>query len=123
MTTLSTPTVDEVRSVITTSLSDAQVLTMIADAALVVSRCPSIADAPESVQSAVVRWAAAHLIAIREPSGLVTQKSMGDASESYARAPLGVGLSGTFYGQQAILLDPTGCLERLGRQRAFMRVL
>jgi len=120
---VATPTVADVRSVISTTLSDEQVDLMIQDAVLIVSKCPAVLKANSDRQKAIVKWVAAHLISQRTPEAQVTQRSLGDASETFARATLGVGLAGTFYGQQAILLDPSGCLERLGRQRAFVRVL
>lgn len=119
-----TPSVAEVRAVITTTLGDEQVQARIDDAALIVDGCPAIVVMSDAQQKAIVKWVAAHLIASSTAEGAqVLSKKLGDASETYSRASLGIGLAGTYYGQQALLLDPTGCLARRGRQRAFVKVL
>jgi uncharacterized protein DUF4054 len=120
---LTQPNAAAVRAIIETSLTDDQVSSVIADAALLAEGCPAVAGYDPDRQSAIIKWLAAHLIASTARSGVLTQKSLGDASESYARPATGLNLAGTSYGQQAIALDPSGCLARLGQQRAFFKVL
>jgi hypothetical protein len=123
MMALTTPSVAAVRGIITTDLTDPQVQAVIDDAALLAEGCPVVAGYPAARQSAIVKWLAAHMIASTARTGVLTQKALGDASESYARAQVGLNLSGTTYGQQALALDPSGCLARLGQRSAFVQVL
>ena len=120
---LAKPELSAVRAIIGTDLSDPQVQSVIDDAALLAEGCPKIAGYDAARQAAIVKWLAAHLIASTARTGVLTQKSLGDASESYARAQTGMNLSGTSYGQQALALDPSGCLARLGQRSAFVSVL
>ncbi len=64
--------------------------------------------APERLEL-IARYLAAHIFQIQH--GVLTSKTAGAASESYA-ATLGIGLLGTLHGQQAMLLDPNGCLAK-----------
>lgn len=123
MTTL--PTATEVRAIITTSLTDAQIDAIAADALLLVEACSSFTSYSDARQTAIVKWVTAHLIASSNATGggALTQKSLGDASESYARPMLGVGMGGTTYGQQAIALDTSGCLAQIGKIKATFKVL
>lgn len=120
---LATPEAPAVRTIIETELSDPQILSVIEDAALLAEGCPAVVGYPAGRQTAIVKWLAAHIIASTSKTGVLTQKALGDASESYARAQTGQNLAGTTYGQQALALDPSGCLARLGEKRAFFRVL
>lgn len=121
------PLVEDVRLIIETSLSDAQVQAMIDDAALLVSACVESLECAR--QTAIIKWVTAHLIANLSTAtsggaGVVTQESLGDASISYAKPPLlGEGLKSTTYGQQAIALDPNGCIASLGRNQAKVFLL
>jgi hypothetical protein len=74
--------------------------------------------------TSIVKWVAAHLIASRGGAeGTLTQRTLGDASETYAKAVVGSFLKGSPYGQQALALDTNGCLVNLGKQRATFKVL
>lgn len=97
------------------------VSSVIDDAALMAERCSSAwSDAQET---SILKWLSAHLLASTQDGGVLTSEKLDDASESYSRASVGDGISGTVYGQQAIALDPTGCLARLGRAKADMQVI
>lgn len=115
------PTPTEVRVIITTPLDDTSVQVFIDDAAMIADQCPKVATYPIAQQKAIVRWLTAHLLANanKGAAGQLTSKSLGDASESYASGSAGVDLASTSYGKQAIALDPSGCLERVGKKRAF----
>ncbi|MCE8471503.1 DUF4054 domain-containing protein, partial [Rhodovulum sulfidophilum] len=103
------------------------VASIIEDAALMAGVC--IAPYEPARQAAIVKWLAAHLIASTNGAagtgaGSLTSMSLGDASETYAKAALtGEGLRATHFGQQALLLDTLGGLARLGRPRASAEVI
>lgn len=122
------PTIAEVRNVIAlpSSVLDATVQEFIDMAVVVVDGCASILLLPTTTQAMIVKWVAAHLLSGQYGrGGAVTQKSVGDASETYQSITNvgGIGLNSSFYGQQALLLDSTGCLARRGRAAATMRNL
>jgi hypothetical protein len=113
-----------VRVVIATALADPQLTALIGDAVLIAEGCPVVATYDATRQAAIVKWIAAHLVAQQSgKAGALTQKALGDASESYASAAMGAQLAGSRYGQQAIALDPSGCLAQLGMRRATFKVL
>lgn len=117
------PTPDQVRVIITTSLDDEAIEAMISDASAMARRCLTRLD--PDVQTTVVKWLAAHLIASRTDladSALVSSK-LGDAQETYMRAQLGQNILGTPYGQQAAMLDPFGCIAGLGKRRPIIEVI
>lgn len=119
--TVSAPTVVDVRIVITTSGSDDQVQTAINDAVLLASRCASVSQLSDDLKAAIYKYIAAHILAT-QPGGqsnrVLTQRSLGDASESFAAPMLGFSLQGTQYGQMACSLEGTGCLANIGKTRA-----
>lgn len=117
-------TVADVRLIISTEASDAQVQAAINDVTLMAARCLSlIADEP--TRDAIVKYLAAHLLTIIDSSGagVATSSSLGDASDTYATSGLGRSLKTSAYGQMAIQLDPNDCLQRIGNPKAtFQRV-
>lgn len=127
MSAICEPTVEDVRVIITTGMSDAQVQAMIDDAALLVNRC--ITTLACDLQATIIKWVTAHLIASTSTAtsggtGVLTGESLGDASFSYAKPQLqSFGLASTTYGLQAIGLDPNGCLTTLGLRRTRVEVL
>lgn len=120
------PSTDDVRAIIETSATDAQVQAAIDDAALIVEDC--VEDLPADRQAAIIKYVAAHLLATNSSltsggAGAVTSSRLGDASESYATAPLGTGLQGTEYGKRALMFDPNGCIAQIGRVPVVFEVL
>lgn len=116
-----TPTVAAVRVVITTSLDDAAVQSLIDDAAaLIDGQCSCIASLPSATQQSIVKWVAAYLISTvkQQGGGTLTSDRLGDAARTYSTTGFGKQLASSAYGQNALLLDPTGCLARLGKARA-----
>lgn len=112
--------VADVRAIIATALTDPQVQLYINAAVLLTTACALKWD--HSIVDTINTYVAAHLIAsTRDP--LKTSYRLGDASESYQRASVGIGFMGTSYGQQAIMFDPNGCLQNLGLQAPVMKVL
>ena len=69
-------------------------------------------DLDEQHLELIERWLAAHYFSVVNPNTL-TSKSIGGASKSFQSSPVTTGLSGTVYGQQALSLDTSGCLEKL----------
>jgi hypothetical protein len=62
----------------------------------------------------IERWLAAHFAAIRVRQ--LASQDIGEGKDQY-QYKLDLGLRVTMYGQQAIMLDPTGILDRLTHQR------
>lgn len=127
---LSEPTVADVRIIFATSLGDSAVQAFITDAVLFADGCPAVAGYSAERQAAIVKYLAAHLMFVgghatsgSASSGTKTQESVGDASVSYA-APgantFGLGLEASRFGQQALKLETSGCLARLGKPRPML---
>lgn len=112
--------VSEVRIVIKTSLTDGEVQTFIDDAVLIAELCPALVLSSVNIQKSAVKWLAAHLISTTN-SGMLTQRSIGDASDSYVAPALGSGLKSTSYGQRALLLAPE--LATIGKPEPQLWVL
>jgi len=68
----------------------------------------------EGLLKEIERWMSAHFVAIREKRA--NSVKIGDAEETYS-VKVGMGLKATQYGQQAILLDTTGVLDKLGERK------
>jgi hypothetical protein len=121
------PTASDVIALTATDFHEAVVTAIIADAALVAEGC--ISGYSEERQTAIIKWLACHLIASTNGasgagSGTVTSEKLGDAATSYGKSALsGEGLKATHFGQQALLLDTTGCLARKGRPPASVQVI
>jgi hypothetical protein len=117
-------TVADVRLIISTEASDAQVQVAINDVTLMAARCLAlIADEP--TRDAIVKYLAAHLLTIIDSTGagVATSSKLGDASDTYKTDGFGRSLGSSNYGQMAIQLDPNGCLQRIGNPKAtFQRV-
>jgi hypothetical protein len=98
---------------------------LIDDAALIADGCPAVASYTAGRQIAIIKWLTAHLIASRGDgmaggSGVLLSNSLGDASKTFAEGTLGARLQSSHYGQQALALDPSGCLGKLGATRATL---
>lgn len=116
------PTPAEVRAVITTALSDDRISALVNDAALIVERC--VAGQSEDRAKAIITYVTADLIASTVATGgggARTAKALGDASESYASGGEGARFGTSAYWTRACMLDPTGCVERLGKRRATLQ--
>lgn len=58
----------------------------------------------------IERWLAAHFARIKHPH--LNSKSLGAASASFGRGSVGMRLDSTPEGQQALMLDTSGCLQK-----------
>lgn len=116
-------TAAEVIALTGTKLPEPVVEAIIADAAVLAGPCIQALDAAR--RDAIIRWLSAHMVSTADGGGTSTlsSRSLGDASKSWARGTLGEGLKSSFFGQQALALDPSGCLARLGKPRATIQVV
>ena len=119
--TVAKPAASSVIELTGSERTEAFVQSVIDDAAILAQDCIKGYDADR--QEAIVKWLAAHLLASTQDDAVLTSEKLGDAQQSYARAAMGAALAGTTYGQQALALDPKGCLARLGRSRASVQVV
>ena len=113
------PSVDDVRGIIDTALTDDQIEALILDAELIVHDCVEVLDADRA--AAIIKYVTADLIASAVASsgaGTLASQSLGDASESYGMGVLGGQFGQSTYWKKALLLDTYGCLARLGKARA-----
>jgi hypothetical protein len=114
----------EVKEIIKTVLTELEVAPMITAANLLVTAKCSTAGYSSAELKEIERWLAAHFVSVRDPSGSVSEKKVGEASEKYQRgskAQAKEALEGTPYGQQALILDYRGCLTDLGRKQVSIR--
>ena len=109
----------EVKAIVSTTLTDAQIQAFIDTAALVVTT--NLADKGLSAEllEAIEMWLAAHLLSMRDQR--VHARTIGDVSFTY-QGQTGLGLDATLYGQQVKMLDTTGTLASLGKRRASVTV-
>jgi hypothetical protein len=118
------PSVAEVRQVITTALPDSTVSVVIDHAALVVEAC--VESLAEDRQKAIVTYVAADFIASAVSTGgkgAKVSSALGDASDSWAANLAGAEFGKSAYWSRALLLDPNGCLHKLGRRRAILETV
>lgn len=115
---LSLPSVDEVRIVISTPLTDDQVEALILDASLVVANCSAVAGYDADVQAAIVKYWTADIISTiaNSGAGVITSDKLGDAARTFSAGQDKTATS--FYRQRAYDLDPSGCLRRIGKPTA-----
>lgn len=105
---------EDVLEIFETSLTEAQLEAFITAANLLINEKLSSAGLSDDLLFELERWLAAHLASARER--VTSSESMGGASEAYATR-VGLGLDGSFYGQQVKLLDPTGILAGLDQRK------
>lgn len=121
-------TASDVRLVVPTDgVEDATITAMITTAGVLVAQCGGVLSLPQATQDEILKYVTGHLLAVGHlrRSGPVTQRSLGDASQSFASSAMkpGKGLNATMWGQLAISLDPTGCLEKIGRTKVTFNTL
>lgn len=110
------PRVDpvDVREIMETSLTDIQLEAFTMAATLLINEKLSSSGLSDDLLFEIERWLTAHFATSREK--LTTSESMGGASDSYA-VQIGLGLNGSFYGQQVKLLDSSGILAGLDERK------
>lgn len=105
-------TVDEVKEIIDTSLTDAQITAFITAANALVSESVTSTAIGTDQKKEIERWVTAHLIASTREQQLIEAKA-GSASAKF-QGQTGMMFKSTFYGQNALLLDSSNALARLG---------
>lgn len=85
-----------------------------------VDRCYLNKGFEEELLTQLELWLAAHLASLQTAE--VQSEKLGDASVTYKTAT-GEGLAGTRFGQQVMMLDPTGCLKNGGKSPASFNVV
>ncbi len=63
----------------------------------------------------IERWLSAHMVAISNIAPITARERAGSVEEAF-QYKLGLNLQVTMYGQQAIMLDPTGTLFKLSKK-------
>lgn len=117
---------DEVKEIINTTLTSAQLAPFITAANLLVTKKCSAAGYSTDELKEIERWLAAHFASVRDPSSsALVSKTIGEASETYqvgkGSSSVSFSLETTRYGAQALLLAYAGCLNSLGRQKVVLR--
>jgi hypothetical protein len=107
---------NEVLDIITTSRVDIQ--PFITAANLLVTDVLGSSDLSTEQLKEIERWLSAHFVSISDGgSGEVIEREVGETRIKYATIT-GKNLGTTRYGQQALFLDTTGLLSKVGKGRA-----
>lgn len=119
---MSRVTISDVKQLINTSLSDAEVITHIQIATELVD---NVLGSETSLSNTMKKWIegylTAHFISIgREQKGGITEVEVGDTRVKYG-ATFGDYLKASSYGQAAAQLDTTGKLASTGNIKALFR--
>lgn len=109
-------TADEVKEIIDTDLTDAQINAFINAANAIVQDNLLDANIGATTLAQIELWLAAHLLATRDMREKAVD--LGSGAVTYQTPQLGLALDGTAYGQQVKLLDYSGILSTLGQRRA-----
>jgi hypothetical protein len=112
-------TVDEVKEILETTLTDPQLRAFVTAADQTVTEVLSGETLSTTQLREITRWLAAHLASIRDRE--VSQEKIGDAQMQYG-GKFGMGLDATLYGQQVKVLDTSGRLANLGKRRTAIQV-
>jgi hypothetical protein len=111
----------EVKELLDTTLTETQVLPFLLAASLLLDTHLINAGLSVALMRELERWLAAHFVCIRDP--LFMQASTDGQSMTFQRGPAKDGLKATSYGQQVLLLDPTGILALVtSTKRASIKV-
>ena len=114
-------TVRQVRELIPTSAeNDAILHSYINTANVYVDANLLTAGHGTTILEQIELYLSAHFTAIFEERGAIVEETLGDATDEYADiyAP---GLQSTRFGQQAVILDTSGTLARLGSPKLKAR--
>lgn len=108
-----------VKDIIDTELDDAIVDLFVDTASALVDANLLNSGLSEALLTRIETFLAAHLLTVREPQA--RSVTLGDESVSF-QGVTGDMLKATFYGQAVLLLDTSGTLANLGKQRASFMV-
>jgi hypothetical protein len=113
-------TVEDVRLICPTGLSDAQVEACITMAESYVTRLLGPQSLDEQLLWAITTQLSAHFVCVADPRA--TSISDADTSVSLQRGKAGEGFASTQYGQMALALDPTGTLRDAQTKRMVIKL-
>lgn len=112
---------EEVKGIIDTTLTADECDPFINSANSIVNNRLNGSTATSTDKYYVELWLSAHLIYIRDPGR--KSETIGDAKDEYNLPGAGKGLDGSPYGQQALLLDPTGLMKNLGKVQSKIETI
>lgn len=114
---------DAVREIIETDLTDAQINAFLNTAYYITRSLSGSLDAcgGATAECNIIMWLAAHFITIRERQ-TKSESVAGEWTVAYLGKD-GLGLNASLYGQQALALDCSGMLARVGLKRPFFKVI
>ncbi|MHA1809366.1 MAG: hypothetical protein ACTSYH_03535 [Candidatus Heimdallarchaeaceae archaeon] len=88
---------------------------------IVTDQLGSSTDLSSAQKKEIERWLAAHFLSIRDPR--IEREWAANVGIHMAVPKLGSGIMGTWYGQQAALLDTSGTLASIGKMTARVETL
>jgi hypothetical protein len=110
-------TATEVKQIIDTDLEDPVVEAYITSANTLVGEVfDDSSSVSEDSKKEIEKWLAAHFIACTREQQMQSAKAQ--TAEVEYQGKTYTGLYATFYGQQAVMLDPSGKLATLGKKAA-----
>ena len=114
---------DEVKELITTSLTDAQINEALNIAYYMALPLTNELDdcGAGDMQCHIIKMVARHLITVRE--GQAKSESIGGEWSATYRGGDGTGLEASLFGQQALAMDCSGTLASLAEKRAEFEVI
>ncbi len=114
-------TVDAVRAIITTDVTDPVLLVIIQSANIWLESLLQASNLSNELRAQIEMWVSAHMVASTH-TRLATKEGAGGAFIEYA-GTFGVGLNSTSYGQTAMMLDTSGILTKAGKSQIQMIAL
>lgn len=117
---------DQVKEIITTTISDSTILTSMIDTAHVFVDTHLLDyDHPSAILEKIELYLAAHFVSLTSEEGALILSKQGDATDEWDTQHLGKGLSSTRFGQAALVLDSSGILAGLGtgKLKAQFRIM
>jgi len=109
-----------VRDVISTVLADSQINAFINTAHMMVETRLGSKNLDNALLTQIETWLSAHLLSARDQRK--KQTKVGDMQVTY-QGETGMGLQSTIYGQQVLVLDPTGTMATTSLKRAVIQVV
>ena len=108
----------EVKAVFDTSMDTTPFITT---ANLVVNEELSNSGYSEDRLKQIELYLSAHFACLKDPR--LSKQKIGDGEDTYQSAKLGMGLEGTTYGQQVMILDSKSTLANLSKPKATLETL
>lgn len=112
----------EVKNIITTAKTAAQVEYYITSANLIVTDNLSNVSYSAAKLKEIEIWISAHAVAMDDPE-IAKEKVGQDTEATYSMGKLGEWLQRSRYGEMALLMDTSGKLASIGKREAKMEAL